>query len=131
MKTIEEKAKAYDAAIVRAKAMIRVAANQDEAIGFANTIFPELKESESERIRKLLISGMKNLKYSCETFASVPIKDVIDWLEKQGENHADIDIDEMVDKFTRTELKFDGTICAVVDAYRKGITDALIKTKNY
>lgn len=41
--SIEEKAKRYDEAIKRAKAMIKVAANQDEFIGFANTIFPELK----------------------------------------------------------------------------------------
>jgi hypothetical protein len=46
----------YKTALERAKAMIKVAANQDEAIGFANTIFPELAESENEdeRIRKAI-----------------------------------------------------------------------------
>ena len=48
-------------------------------------LFPELAESEDEKIRKLLISGMKNLNYNAETFASIPIKDVIDWLERQRE----------------------------------------------
>lgn len=228
METIEEKAKAYDAAIVRAKAMIKVAANQDEARGFANTIFLELKESESEKVRKEILEVAKTVvlrdgtlygkKYNCREWiawlekqgkcetdchsnhqdanhpngcitledfnggegfykvhldylnekqveeieemirtwnkeSKVPnenikscigmcltdvgeqrfkdyntsLKDCLAWLEKQDENHVNIDIDEMVDKFTRTELKFDGTLCAVVDAYRKGITDALIK----
>jgi hypothetical protein len=224
MKTIEEKAEAYDAAIVRAKAMIRVAANQDEARGFANTIFPELKESGDEKIKGAIIHFIShtpsvpkgvigketmldwlekqgeydidcpknhqdssrpngcivledfnggegfyklNLDYLNEKQveeieemirtwnkeSKVPnenikscigmcltdvgeqrfkdyntsLKDCLAWLEKQDENHANIDIDEMVDKFTKTELKFDSTLCAVVDAYRKGITDALIK----
>lgn len=228
METIEEKAEAYDAAIVRAKAMIKVAANQDEARGFANTIFPELKESESEKVKKEILEVAKTVvlrdgtlyskKYNCREWIAwlekqdnkvidcsqnhqdsnrpngcivfedfnggegfyklnldylnkkqleeieemvrtwnkeseisddnikncigmcltdvneqrfkdynTNLKDCLAWLEKQGENHANIDIDEMVDKFTKTELKFDSTLCAVVDAYRKGITDALIK----
>ena len=48
-------------------------------------LFPELKESEDEKIRKLLINGMKSLGYRVETFASIPIKDIIAWLENQKE----------------------------------------------
>jgi hypothetical protein len=79
--TPEEKAKAYDEAFERAKKL------QENSIlkKWLLHIFPELKENEDERIRKLLISGMKHLTYTAETFASIPIKDVIDWLEKQGE----------------------------------------------
>jgi hypothetical protein len=81
--TPEQKAKAYDEALKLASA-----AHKDEDKHLKATlerIFPELKENEDERIRKLLISGMKHLTYTAETFASIPIKDVIDWLEKQGE----------------------------------------------
>ena len=86
--TTEEKAKAYDEAIKRAKAIIKIAANQDDAISFANTIFPELAESEDERIRKAIISGMKSLqeKGKYTEFAHIPMNDVFAWLEKQGEH---------------------------------------------
>lgn len=47
-------------------------------------IFPELRESEDEMIRKLLICGMNALKeQKNETFATIPIDDAIAWLEKQ------------------------------------------------
>ena len=50
-------------------------------------IFPELKESEGERIRKAIISGMIALKnnQNIKTFAAIPIDDCIAWLEKQSE----------------------------------------------
>lgn len=83
--SIEEKAKRYDKAIERAKAMIKVAANQDESIGFTNTIFPELKESEDERIRKALITFFKRFPYDSIEQAGTNAKEAIAWLEKQGE----------------------------------------------
>ena len=104
-------------------------AQTDSTKSVLEHILPELRESEDERIRKEILEVAKTVvlrdgtlygkKYNCREW--------IPWLEKQAENHVNIDIDEMVDKFTKTELKFDGTLCAVVDAYRKGITDALIK----
>ena len=80
--SIEEKAKRYDEAIKRAKAMIKVAANQDESIGFANTIFPELKESEDERIRKTLIEYFNA--YPKDYFGGLKKNYIVAWLEKQG-----------------------------------------------
>lgn len=55
--TQEEKAKAYDEAVKRAKAAIDMAADKDLVGGVVKTILPELRESESEdeRIRKALI----------------------------------------------------------------------------
>ena len=53
--TIEEKARAYDEALKRAKAAIDVAADKDLVKGVATTIFPELRESEDERIRKEIV----------------------------------------------------------------------------
>lgn len=53
--TQEEKARAYDEALKRAKAAIDIAADKDLVKGVATTIFPQLRESEDERIRKHLI----------------------------------------------------------------------------
>lgn len=49
-------------------------------------IFPELAESEDERIRKAIICGMNALKKGNRIyFADIYIDDILAWLEKQGE----------------------------------------------
>ena len=77
MKTIEEKARAYDEALKRAKAMHDV--NYTDSYTKANleTIFPELRESEDERIISSIIDVLKNdKKHYLEEIA---------WLERQKE----------------------------------------------
>lgn len=82
MDTYEKK---YNEAIVRAKAMIKVAANQDEAIGFANTVFPELAESKDERIRKEMLNVFKQLDEGTTICGrNYDYAKWIAWLEKQG-----------------------------------------------
>lgn len=83
--TIEQKAIAYDEAIKRAKKW-RNAPNADKiptlSTRVIEEIFPELKESEEERIRKELIDFVKSRLAGfpqCEKF--------IAWLEKQGEKN--------------------------------------------
>lgn len=66
MKTIEQKALAYDEAIERGKRMF----SEKEL----NYLFPELQESRDERIRKEIIKYIKTGTYH---------KDWITWLEKQ------------------------------------------------
>ena len=84
MKTIEEKAKAYDRALERAEGIIKYykECNRDEAsIEDLETIFPELKESEGGKIRKWLIE------YFDKINDEIDIQDrgkIISWLEKQG-----------------------------------------------
>ena len=57
--SIVEKARAYD----EAKLRIRAAYNSNKCtIGFMNEIFPEIKESEDEKIRKELITHCKNIR---------------------------------------------------------------------
>ena len=88
--SIEEKAKAYDEALKQIKEC-----TPDEN-GFVtiypNEIFPELKESEDEEIRKSLIDMLKNdEKHYLKEIA---------WLEKQGEPkdiHADAVLDSNKD----------------------------------
>lgn len=57
--------------------------------------FPELAESEDEKIRKVLIDYFKRYKEQEEcgvkTFYGIPTDDILAWLEKQcGQNHVNI-----------------------------------------
>ena len=58
MKTIEEKAKAYDEALERAEHVKLT--NTKEIVAAAEYIFPELSESEDERIRKWIVAEIKH-----------------------------------------------------------------------
>lgn len=55
--SIEEKAKAYDKAIIKAKALYGQPLVDNTLL---ETILPELKESEDDRIRKSLIEVFSN-----------------------------------------------------------------------
>lgn len=83
--TIEEKAKAYDAVIRRAK--LTLCCCNSASIITKKTVYdiiPELKETENEEIRKGIISGMKILKEQGKyTFGNIPIDNIVTWLEKQ------------------------------------------------
>lgn len=71
--TQEEKAKAYDKALEIAKSYYGPACNE-----FLDTIFPELAESEDEKIRKWIITHLEN-NYKGNYWATQAIA----WLEKQ------------------------------------------------
>ena len=77
--TEKEKAKAYDEAIERAKKLY--------INGIAEEIFPELKDSDDERIRKNCIHFLELQKQ--HHAATFEIEECIDWLEKQGKQLAD------------------------------------------
>lgn len=77
--TTEEKAKAYDEALEKAK-MIIVDGGYDEFNNPFVKLFPELKENEDERVRKEIIAFVKS------RLAGFPdCNRFIAWLEKQGE----------------------------------------------
>ena len=83
--TQEEKAKAYDEALERARA-INSGKDIDVEAGTTTCeyIFPELKESEDEKIRKELIEHIKANKWADYVlFQKFSPDDVIAWLEKQ------------------------------------------------
>lgn len=65
-------------------------------------IFPELKESENERIRKTLIKGFQHYDKECK-WGEFTTTEILSWLEKQGETFTKKDVD---------------------DAYLKGVCDA-------
>ena len=84
---MEDYEKKYKEALSRAASILKVAANEKEAIDYVSTIFPELKESEDERVKKrILLSLEKDLMATknsgCDT---QDLKQCIAWLEKQGE----------------------------------------------
>lgn len=84
--TIEEKAKAYDEALKKAKDMLSYKEVRREDMEY---LFPELKESEDERIRKALIVYLRSI-LSNKKYGDKFIESWIDWLEKQGKNNMGI-----------------------------------------
>ena len=96
--TTEEKANAYNKVLKKVKDLISRCKNDTDRrtmiyrVEDIESILTELAESEDEKIRKAIISGMTALKdQGKETFASVPINDCIAWLEKQGEQRPILD----------------------------------------
>lgn len=87
MKTVEQKAKAYDEALERMKSWVRGEHPEcfTEAQKTAEFIFPELKESEDERIRKAIMEFFE-LQDDNTTYSFIPKKDILTWLEKQGKH---------------------------------------------
>ena len=74
--------KRYDDALKRAEAILKVAQNQKEIYDSITTIFPELKESEDEEIRKTLIEYFNA--YPKDYYCELKTSCIIAWLEKQG-----------------------------------------------
>ena len=102
MKTIEEKAKAYDEALDKAKQFSEKPYLEDSK-GIVEYLFPELKESEDERIRKFIANELVCLRAAADKgdCRYEELSNAINWLEKKGNTQKEID-----------------------DAYLKGISDA-------
>ena len=96
--TTDEKAKAYDEALKWMRELypgLHGATKED-----AEHYFPELRESEDERIRKALIAGLTEglSEHNWQGFGGATIDECIAWLEKQKEPEwSDIDR-EMLDR---------------------------------
>ena len=83
--------KAYKEALKRAKAILKVADNRQESLDYVSTIFPELRESEDEKVRKVLIDYFNRYKEQEEcgvkTFYGIPTDNILAWLEKQKDTN--------------------------------------------
>ena len=81
--TQEEKAKAYDEAIKKIRKGIQPLQDGSKISGVTNgfleEVFPELKESEDERIRKEILQSIR------DNMVVIHKDKCIAWLEKQGE----------------------------------------------
>ena len=95
---IEEKAKRYDEVVDEIKKLRDMllkegVINKDGIIcDNFNRIFPELKESEDEKIRKAIIEFFE-LQDDNTTYSLVPKKDILAWLGKQGEQNPIIEME--------------------------------------
>jgi len=87
MKTIEEKAKAYDEAIKKAKGVIEQNPLMEYLKKGIEYILPELKESEDERMLREIKRYIKEQgnKPTGLPNGTVAVADMLAWLEKQGE----------------------------------------------
>ena len=96
---IEEKAKAYDEALEKAKIEINTK-GIGETVNLCKQLFPELAESEDERIRKELKEAFEA--YDIESsWNGIPIRSIFAWLEKQKEQKTPMsnDLDEEIERF--------------------------------
>jgi len=85
--SIEEKAKHYDEAIERANELLYVSDKESLQCKTIESIFPELKESEDERIKNFISNELACLRAIDEkgTVRYNELTEAIAWLEKQGE----------------------------------------------
>ena len=94
--TPEEKAKRYDEAFERVKELLsRCRDNRDRRnmvyrVNDIESIFPELKKSEDEKIKEDLIQWISD--FPDMIWSGHYKKDVIAWLEKQGEQKQDVNV---------------------------------------
>ena len=112
--TTEEKARAYDEAIERAKKCLDE--KRDTCFVRPNVIFPELAESEDERMVKFIKKQLFDIKKTITENYELDVKltKAIDWLEKRGKQMSIIDDLEM-------------TLSVSEDAYLRGNIEGLIK----
>ena len=93
--SIEEKAKAYDEAIEYANYLINERCKEGTDGSFHRAdlqkMFPQLEESEDEKIRKELIRAFKSLN-TIKVWNGIERTDILTWLEKQGEKKQDVNI---------------------------------------
>lgn len=106
--TQEEKARAYDEALQTAKCTIGKNKDFNDELACLPIIFPELKESKDERIRKEILEYIKNTEGQSTSFIKYHLW--IEWLEKQGE-----------------KCSFDATDEELVQAKKDAFNDALDK----
>ena len=101
-----EKAKAYDEAL---KLMRDCVPDEDGLVHVRpSDIFPELKESKDEEIRKALINVFATHK-DYEVFFGVSVDDIVAWLEKQGERHiacSEEQMDELENEYLKSIPKY-------------------------
>lgn len=105
--TQEEKAKAYDEAIERAKKLQKTCYSTT-VVGWCEYIFPQLKESKDEKIRKMLINHITQERGS---LTNNEAEDALAWLEKQGTSYTKKDVDDAYVEgmaFAKDELEKQG-----------------------
>ena len=124
--TIEEKAKAYDNVVNKLRRFMEHGINPLITRTDVQDFFPELAESEDERIRKSIIAIINNYVDNSNTFKPK----MIAWLEKQATKSVNIDIESMVSQY-KQRLKSQGgventpIVNMCLTAFRHGVENVL------
>ena len=85
--TIEQKAKRYDEAIeIARKIKNGEPINASNGTVIPDVIFPELKEDENDRIRRVIIEHFVGSHSCMFPYKGFTKEQIIDWLEKHDEN---------------------------------------------
>ena len=118
--SIEQKAKAYDELKVKASRIY----NKENDVLIMHTLedlFPELKESEDERIRKELLNYFEH--YGSTHCQGVKVADILVWLEKQDKQKPVISYDalrEGIAYFEITQYQIDNWLKKYIDVEKQG-----------
>ncbi len=113
--SIEQKAELYDEAIEKARIWKDKSGMPKDKQGILDDIFPELAESEDERIRQKLIHLVrKSYEYGGYSLHKDEADMMTDWIEKQEQKTTDEEIKELL----RTE-------------YEKGRADVIQATEQW
>lgn len=127
--TIEQRAQRYNEALEKARICYNKSTCLRNTLETLESIFPELIESEDERIRKNLIELFHDTVSNDEIFSDYGLDktEVLAWLEKQGEQRSiTIDADKMASKYSHTkDGDFGLHVNCQIRAYRQGINDVL------
>lgn len=125
--SIEQKAKAYDKALERARNLHKDAIDMGDNIRAkqCEIIFPELRESKDDRIMRV-IRGWIYTRPASFFDNGISKEEILAWLEKQGENFTKKDVDDAYLKGlcdTKHELGKQGGQKPIIsnDALREGI----------
>ena len=129
--SIEEKAKRYDQALGKARRYYDEYKTRDNILYVEDMeeMFPELKESEDEKIKKGIVKYLEQSQFGEEHYCVDDdiVREYIAWIEKQGEKKS-------IDKKDWT--KNDSRILYNVKAYigyaagQRGVKDELFKEAN-
>lgn len=84
--SIKEKAKAYDKVVGKLKGFMMQGVDPLITRADVQDFFPEIAESEDEKIRRELITYFRNHSVSVG-WSGLNVKKAIEWLEKQGEQN--------------------------------------------
>ena len=96
--TDKEKAEAYDKALERARAINNEKdVDVESGTTICEYIFPELKESEDDKIRKEIISILRNTYWTSNRNR---FNELVTWLEKQG------DKDKLIQELGKYKVKY-------------------------
>jgi len=117
--SIKEKAKAYDEVVNKLKGFIMQGVDPLITRADVQDFFPELAESEDEKIRKAIYSALTYLEreLSWDALGSVDILDAYAWLEKQG-------MTNVAQTYSHDYIEIGGVKWATMNVGAEKITDS-------